>query len=48
MTDGMTRRYNEGEVLSGVQRRMRWTPAEKVRISPGDEPGAQSDRMAHR
>jgi transposase len=32
MTDGMTRRYNEGEVLSGVQRRRRWTPEEKVRI----------------
>jgi transposase len=32
MTEGMTRRYNEGEVLSGVQRRRRWTPEEKVRI----------------
>ena len=27
-----TRRYNDGEVLSGVQRRRRWTPEEKVRI----------------
>jgi len=32
MTDGETRRYNDGEVLSGVQRRKRWTPEEKVRI----------------
>ncbi len=32
MTDGTTRRYNDGEVLSGVQRRSRWTPEEKVRI----------------
>ena len=32
MTDGTTRRYNEGEVLTGVQRRRRWTPEEKVRI----------------
>ncbi|QJU56959.1 IS3 family transposase [Sphingomonas sp. AP4-R1] len=32
MTDGTTRRYNEGEVLSGVQRRRRWTPEEKVQI----------------
>ena len=32
MTEGMTRRYNEGEVLSGVQRRRRWTPEGKVRI----------------
>ncbi|RZI60458.1 MAG: hypothetical protein EOP14_01095 [Pseudomonas sp.] len=32
MTDGTTRRYNDGEVLCGVQRRRRWTPEEKVRI----------------
>jgi transposase len=32
MTDGTTKRYNDGEVLSGVQRRRRWTPEEKVRI----------------
>jgi len=32
MTDGTTRRYNDGDVLSGVQRRRRWTPEEKVRI----------------
>ena len=32
MTDGTTRRYNDGEVLSGIQRRRRWTPEEKVRI----------------
>jgi transposase len=32
MTEHTTRRYNDGEVLSGVQRRRRWTPAEKVRI----------------
>ena len=32
MTDGTTRRYNEGEVLTGVQRRRRWTPEEKVQI----------------
>ncbi|RZI55476.1 MAG: hypothetical protein EOP14_06550, partial [Pseudomonas sp.] len=32
MTDGTIRRYNDGEVLSGVQRRRRWTPEEKVRI----------------
>jgi len=32
MTDSTTRRYNDGEVLSGVQRRRRWTPEEKVRI----------------
>jgi transposase len=31
MTDGTTRRYNEDEVLSGVQRRRLWPP-EKVRI----------------
>jgi transposase len=32
MTEGTTRRYNDGEVLSGVQRRRRWTLEEKVRI----------------
>lgn len=32
MTDGTTRRYKDGEVLSGVQRRRRWTSEEKVRI----------------
>lgn len=32
MTDGMTRRYNEGEVLTRVQHRRRWTPEEKVRM----------------
>ena len=32
MTDGTTWRYNDGEVLSGVQRRRRWTPEEKFRI----------------
>ncbi len=32
MTDGTTRRYNGGEVLSGVQRRRRWRSEEKVRI----------------
>ncbi|WP_454887286.1 IS3 family transposase [Sphingomonas oryzagri] len=32
MSDGTTRRYNDGEVLSGVERRRRWTPEEKVRI----------------
>jgi transposase len=32
MTDGTTWRYNDGEVLSGVQRRRRWTLEEKVRI----------------
>ncbi len=32
MTDGTTMRYNDGEVLSGVQRRRRWTPDEKIRI----------------
>lgn len=32
MTEGTTRRYNEGEVLTGVQRRRRWTPKQKVRI----------------
>ena len=32
MTEHTTRRYNDGEVLSGVQRRRRWTPQEKVRI----------------
>ena len=32
MTDSTTRRYNDGEVLCGVQRRRRWTPEEKVRI----------------
>lgn len=26
MIDGTTRRQNDGEVLSGVQRRRRWTP----------------------
>jgi transposase len=31
MTEHTTRRYNGGEVLSGVQRWRRWTP-EKVRI----------------
>lgn len=29
MTEHTTRRYNDGEVLSGVQRRRRWTPEEK-------------------
>ena len=32
MTEHTTRRYNDGEVISGVQRRRRWTPEEKVRI----------------
>lgn len=32
MTEGTTRRYNEGEVLTGVQRRRRWTREQKVRI----------------
>jgi putative transposase len=32
MTEGTTRRYNDGEVLSGVQRRRRWKPEEKIRI----------------
>lgn len=32
MTDGTIRRYNDGEVFSGVQSRRRWTPKEKVRI----------------
>ncbi|TCP31922.1 transposase-like protein [Sphingomonas sp. BK235] len=32
MTELTTRRYNDGEVLSGVQRRRRWTPEEMVRI----------------
>ena len=32
MAEGTTRRYNEGEVLTGVQRRRRWTPEEKVQI----------------
>ena len=32
MTEHTTRRYHEGEVLSGVQRRRRWIPEEKVRI----------------
>ena len=32
MTEHTTRRYNDGEVLSGVQRRRRWTLEEKVRI----------------
>ena len=27
-----TRHYHDGEILSGVQRRRRWTPEEKVRI----------------
>lgn len=32
MTDHTTRRYHGSEVLSGVQRRRRWTPEEKVRM----------------
>lgn len=32
MTEHTIGRYNGGEVLSGVQRRRRWTPEEKVRI----------------
>jgi transposase len=32
MTDGTTRRYNDWEVVSGVQRRRRWKPEEKVQI----------------
>lgn len=32
MTEHTTWRYDGGEVLSGVQRRRRWTPEEKVRI----------------
>jgi len=32
MTDDMPRRYERVEVLSGVQRRRRWTPEEKIRM----------------
>jgi transposase len=32
MTDGAARRYNDGEALSGVQRRRRKTLEEQVRI----------------
>ena len=32
MTDDMTRRYDRVEVITGVQRRRRWTPEQKVRI----------------
>lgn len=32
MTEHTIRRYNNGEILSGVQRRRRWTPEENVRI----------------
>ena len=32
MIEGTTRRCDGGEVLSGVQRRKRWTPEEKVWI----------------
>ena len=32
MTDDTTRRYNEGEILSGVHRLRRRIPNEKVRI----------------
>ncbi len=32
MTDGTTRRYNDGGVRSCVQRRRRWTQEENVRI----------------
>jgi transposase len=35
MTEHPTRRYNEGEVLSGGQRRRCRTPEEKVRIIEG-------------
>jgi transposase len=32
MTTSNPSRYVHGELLSGVQRRRRWTPEEKVRI----------------
>jgi transposase len=32
MTDDIPRRYDRVEVISGVQRRRRWTPEEKVRM----------------
>ncbi len=32
MTDHTTRRYDDGEVFTGIERQRRWTPEEKVRI----------------
>ena len=32
ITDHTTSRYKDGGILSGVERRRRWTPEEKVRI----------------
>lgn len=32
MTDSTTKRYNDSEVHSGVQRQRRWAPNEKVGI----------------
>ena len=32
MTDDIPRRYDRVEVITGVQRRRRWTPEEKIRI----------------
>jgi len=32
MTDDIPRRYDRVDILSGVQRRRRWTPEEKIQI----------------
>src|SRR6478735_6525483 len=49
MTEHTTRRYNDGEVLSGVQRRRRWTPEEKVRIVEETYlPGMSVTKLARR
>ena len=53
MTDGTTRRYNDGEVLSGVQRRRRWTPEgegpdRRGDVSAGDERVARRSSLVAR
>ena len=53
MTDGTTRRYNDAEVLSGVQRRRRWTtggkrPDRRRDVSTGDERVARRPPARHR
>lgn len=49
MTELTTRRYNNGEVLSGAQRLRRWAPEEKVRIVEKTYlPGMRASLVARR
>jgi transposase len=48
MTDDTPRRYERMEVLSGVERRRRWTPEEKVRmVEETYLPGMSVSLVAH-